>query len=777
MNELSRKNIDFDANWLFYKGNPSGAEEINYDDSTWRKLNVPHDWSIEGEFDENNESGKSGAFLSTGIGWYRKHFDLDELEENKQEYLYFDGVYHNSEVWCNGNYLGKHPYGFTGFYYDLTSYLNKDEKNIIAVKVDNSDQQNCRWYTGSGIYRHVEMIICDRVHVDHWGTYITTCLDSLEQATVTIQTTITNNHTVDKTISLKTSICDAKENEITTDEKIVRIEANKKLTISQKVVVQNPVLWSIDTPNLYSAKSEISKQGGIIDQYSTAFGIRNIEILNKDGIKINGKSIKLKGVNIHNDAGSLGTAVPDQILKSRLKTLKELGCNAIRCSHNPPAKELLDMCDEMGFLVIDEAFDKWWSGSYGEIFEAWWKKDLEMMLLRDRNHPSIFMWSVGNEVEDQGSTKTLDTLKLLVEHVHQFEPTRPVTCAIRPPGEVDGITNLNEKLDVIMSMANLTDVVSLNYQEQWYDDIKKRNPDIIITGSETYPFFRGTRDFFKGYEPVNPWFDVVANDHVIGQFIWAGIDYLGESMNWPSKGWAACLVDTTGKRKPLSYFQQSVWTEEPMVHIAVNADSITSPSTKMHWNAPKMASHWTFPDYENELIRIFTFTNCEKVELYINDELKGYKFLKDFPDKIMKWYLPYEAGEIKAVGYINDEKKCEHLLATSDSPYEIQLQADRNSIHADSKDVSAVEVVVVDEKGVVVPFAEHKISFDIDGEGEIIGVDNGNLDSSELYKAKERSAYHGRCRVFVQSKGNAGNILIRANAEGLKGAVAKILAI
>ncbi|UOQ83505.1 glycoside hydrolase family 2 TIM barrel-domain containing protein [Gracilibacillus salinarum] len=770
--DIVRNIMDFDKNWLFHKGDTADAYQVSYDDANWRRLNVPHDWSVEGDIARDNESGQSGGFVPTGIGWYRKYFQTTDV--NKKVYIYFDGVYQNSEVWCNGHYLAKHPYGFTPFYYDITPYVIDGQENVIAVRVDNSDQPNCRWYTGSGIYRHVTLMMCNLLHVDHCGTYVTTNITSAERADVNIETTVVNDHTSDQAFYLETVILDEHDRELVEDRQEVFLKEHAKSVIHQTLQVDDPQLWSPDSPKLYKAKSRIICEGQQVDEYDTTFGIREITLSNKNGMQVNGESIQLKGVNLHHDAGSVGAAVPDNLLRSRLETLKEVGCNAIRCSHNPPAIELLDMCDEMGFLVIDEVFDKWWSGSYGKIFENWWQKDLETMILRDRNHPSIFMWSVGNEVEDQGSKRTLETLEMLVEHTRELEPTRPITCAIRPPGEVDGITDLEEKLDVIISMVELMDVASLNYQEQWYEDIKNRKPDVIIIGSETYPFFRGDRDFFKGYKPINPWFDVEENDYVIGQFIWAGIDYLGESMRWPSKGWAACLIDTSGVRKPISYLQQSLWTNEPMVQIAVFDDAKREPSTKMHWNAPKMASHWTFPHYENELIRFVTFTNCEKVEIYMNDQLKGYHYLSEFPDKMMVWYMPYEAGKIKAVGYNHGTKVCEQELCTAGAPEKLELVPLRAEITADGKDISIVDVQITDENGVLVPNADRTISFEMEGQGSIIGVDNGDLDSPEPYKAKKRATFHGRCRVIVQSTEQEGTVLLTAKSQGLGKGIAEI---
>ncbi|WP_066195795.1 glycoside hydrolase family 2 TIM barrel-domain containing protein [Gracilibacillus timonensis] len=767
---MLRKELTMDFDWSFCKGDPQDAYKIEFDDSNWQTLNVPHDWSISGPFDELNPSGASGGFLPGGIGWYRKKFYLPEKAEDKKVFIHFDGVYHNSEVWCNGHYIDKRPYGFVGFCYDLTPYINVEKENVIAVRVNNSDQPNCRWYTGSGIYRHVWLTISDPLHIKTWGTAITTPVISEKKATVELETTVTNDYHSAKSFTLETHIYDKSYQLITSESKDVVLNSGETNTTKQSFVITNPRLWSPNSPSLYYAVSRLIVKESVVDEYITSFGIREVLFSSENGMTINGEKVKLKGINLHHDAGSVGVAVPERLLESRLQTLKEIGCNAIRCSHNPPTRELLDLCDQMGFFVIDEIFDKWWSRSYGKIFENWWKTDLDAMILRDRNHPSIIMWSVGNEVEDQGSQKTVDTLKMLVNYVHEKEPSRPVTCAIRPPGEVDDIKVFEEKIDVIMSMVEHMDIASLNYQEQWYAELKKRKPDIIILGSETYPFFRGNKHFYKAFEPINPWFDVAENDYVIGQFLWTGFDYVGEAVKWPNKGWAASIINTCGNRKPLSYFQQSVWREEPMVHIAAFDDSIKQPLEKLHWNAPKMASHWTFPHFTDQMIKIVTFTNCEKVELYLNNELLGDKYLNDFPDRMMTWYLPYKAGTIKAIGYVDNEKVSIHEMETSRTPKQIKLTPDRTTIVADARDVSLVEVSVTDEQGICYPYAEDDITFELKGEGKIIGLDNGNLDSNQSFKEKKRSAFNGKCLVIIQANHNEGVIELNASAQSLKNA-------
>lgn len=763
MTEKVRKNILFDQGWRFKKGDMENGYYIDFHDSNWEILNLPHDWSIEGPFNKNNPSGRSGAFLPRGIGWYRKHFNISEKYRDKIVTIEFDGVYMNSDVWINGVHLGNRPYGYVSFYYDLTPYL-KIGNNVIAVRVDNSEEPNSRWYPGSGIYRHTWIVITDKLHIDKYGIYITTPQVSFDLATVSVKTTIKNEYNRGKRCSLCTKIFDENGNKIKEKISSVFIQGNDIFEFSQEIKIESPRLWSPDTPTLYHLHSILIVDDKVIDSTVTPFGIREIKLDKDKGFMLNGKTVKMKGVNIHDDAGCVGVAVPERVLERRLEKLKSIGCNAIRTSHNPPASELLDMCDRMGFLVIDEAFDKWYSGYYGEVFDEWWERDIEAMLLRDRNHPSIVMWSVGNEIEDQGSERMIKTLKKLVNYVHTKEPTRPVTCALAP--ERDG--SVEDKVKIVTKMAKEMDVLSCNYHEPFYELYRRENPEIIILGSETFTFFRGTIYDIKAFDDKNPWFDVMEKNYVIGQFLWSGIDYLGEAEPWPSKGWSAGIIDTCGFLKPRAYFFKSVWSKSPMVHIAVFDDRMETNPEKLHWNWPKIVSHWTFPYFKNDIVRFITFTNCEEVELFVNGVSKGTKYLADFPDHMMIWYVPYEEGHVKAVGKLAGEKVCVHELHTAGEPARIELKPDTKEIMANGRDVVHIEVMVVDDRGVLVPYADNDITFHINGCGKIIGVDNGDLCSNELYKTNQRKAYKGRALVIIQSTTEEGQIEFTANSPDLE---------
>lgn len=749
----TRTVTDLDFGWKFHKGDAEDGQKPNYEDSSWQTVNVPHDWSIEGPLSEDNAGGKSGGYFPLGIGWYRRALKVPAQHKDKKVLIEFDGIYKDSEVWINGHSLGKRWYGYVGFQYDLTPHICWNEQNTIAVRVDNSSQ-TCRWYSGSGIYRHVRLIVTDNLHVGHWGAYITTPEISSEAATVEISTLVSNERETSANIRLKTTILDAAGKPVRSARSKHSIAGHASDKISQKVKVKAPALWSVETPTLYYARTEVICKGEVVDDVVTPFGIRRIRWDSDKGLFVNDKPVLLKGVCIHHDLGALGSAFHEAAMKRRLKALKSIGCNAIRTSHNPPAPQLLDLCDRMGFLVIDEAFDKWGGNNY-QTFEQDWRKDLRSMLERDRNHPSIILWSVGNEVRQQGKPEGVDIMKKLVDLVHLEEPTRPVTYGAFPrytPEFVSGV-----------------DVAGLNYQEQWFEKYRRENPRQLILSTESFPYYRGKDDTLKAFNPINPWLDVPKHDYVVGAFYWTGIDYLGEAVaGWPYHGWNCSFIDTCGFTRPVANLVRSFWSEEPMVHIAVMDESLDVPApTKDHWGWPKMASHWTLPQLEGKKVKVVTFTNCERVQLSINAQPHGVKRLSDFPDKMITWNIPYERGVIKAEGVNGDDIVCSHRLQDAGEPARIVLRPDQKKIKADSRDICHVEVSVTDEEGVLVPDADCQIEFDLKGPGRILAVDNGDLTSIEPYQSSRRKAFLGRCLVILQATANDGQIQLTASAAGL----------
>ncbi|MGG1878530.1 glycoside hydrolase family 2 TIM barrel-domain containing protein [Paenibacillus cisolokensis] len=770
--QCSRKVACFNTGWRFAEGNYAGAHRRDYHDQDWRRLDVPHDWSIEKPFDPEMPYGGSQAYLPRwSVGWYRKHVHIPASASGQRVSIRFDGIHNNSEVWINGHLAGTRPYGYVSVQYDLTPYIRWGEDNVIAVKVDNTVMPPDRWYSGSGIYRNVWLIMTGPLHVAAWGTYITTPEITDEAARVHIRIKLDNKAGDEAECLLVTELLDADGQRQAQVETTVSISARSTMEVEQEAIVRSPKLWSPDHPQLYEARTVILRNGQVIDDVTTSYGIREIRLDSQAGLLLNGQRLKLKGVCIHHDLGCLGAAYHDQAMERRLAVLKEMGCNAIRFAHNPMAPELLDLCDRMGFLVINEAFDKWKSLYYAAWFDEWWEQDLEAMLIRDRNHPCVLMWSLGNEVENQGQPAMLDMLRKLANYCREKDPTRPVTCALEPHNTPLSLRDgpIEAKVEHTKKLAECVDILGLNYQEQWYEHYREAMPDTLIVGTETFPYYRGHGNRVKGYWPVNPWFDVEKHDYVIGQFVWVGIDYLGEAA-YPSKGWSSGLIDTCGFRKPISYLQQSLWSDKPMVHMAVLDETLSqerSPQWTMHWKSPPMASHWTFPQHAGKMIRLVTFTNCDSVELFVNGESYGIRRLEDYPDRMIIWHLPYIPGTIRAIGRSKDRELCKHELTTAGKPHRLLLKPDLTVLTADGHSISHVEVQVVDEQGVVVPGHDANVRFDLAGEGVIAGVDNGDLTSDEPYKSNCRTTRNGKCLVIIRAKREAGSLLLTAYAEGL----------
>lgn len=759
---------DFCFDWKFFKGNIDNAYLMDADESSWVDVQLPHDWSIEGPVDKNNPGGEANGFFPGGIGWYRKHFRLLPEDKDKKIFINFGGIYHNSKIWINERSLPVRPYGYISFEHDLTPYVKFGEENVIAVRVSNTDQPNCRWYTGSGIYRPVRLIVTDKLHVKNWGTYVTTPKILPNEAIVRVRTEAINSYAGTKTCSLVTRILDP-EGKIVAE----RTAEHELLTKSdylfdQEINVPEPELWSIENPVMYKVQTVIRDETRICDEYETPFGIRYFKFDKDKGFLLNGKSVLMKGVCLHQDAGCLGAAVPPRAMERRLEVLKSIGCNAIRTSHNPPSNEFLDMCDEKGFVVIDEPFDKW-DGQHGKWFNKWWRVDLLDTLRRDRNHPSIVMWSMGNEVGGQGEPEFNKQLKAMVDLTHEFEPTRPVTYALRPPSD---LLSLEEKVKLVTTVSKIVDVACCNYQEQWFEDYRKENPDIVIIASESYPYYRGEGNSHKAFYPFNPWLDVEKHDYVAGTFYWTGIDYLGEAVaGWPYHGWNCSLIDTCGWVRPVGELVKSFWTDKPMVHIAVMDNSLDEPEpTKDHWGWPKMVSHWNLPQLKGKKVKVATFTNCPVVELLVNGKSMGTKKLSDFPDKMVVWEVSYAPGRIEARGIDKGKTAAVHKLQTAGKEKRIELVADRKVISADGIDLCNVEIKITDENGILVPSADHQLKFDVQGPGKIVGVDNGDVTSMESYKAETRKAFYGRALVVIQSAQKSGKLTLTVKAEGLEDA-------
>jgi len=632
---LSQRTRDsFDYGWKFLKGDVLGAQKPDFGDENWRDVDLPHDWSIEGSYGEKEPSSGPGGYLPTGVGWYRKRFHLPDTHRDKVILLEFDGVYQNSEVWINGKYLGLRPYGYIPFAYELTPHLNDKGENVVAVRVDNSLQTNCRWYSGSGIYRQTWLLSTSPVRVAHWGTYVTYPRISKESATIEVKTKVVNSLRNSAQCSLTTSIVDKDNNVVQAKETSQKVAANGEYEFVQQIVIDKPNLWSPANPSLYTVRSALHESGRIVDEYDTPAGIRDAVFDTDRGFLLNGEHLKLNGVCIHHEAGSVGAAVPERVWERRLEILREMGCNAIRTSHNPFAAEFMDLCDRMGFLVMAEAFDEWKipkgqiRNGYSLHFDEWYERDLKNFIHRDRNHPSIVLWSAGNEIGDQSDPNGAETLRKLLEVFHTEDLTRPVTAAC------DRIASDPPSNTARPEFLALLDIVGYNYVDRWRDRADKYYsidreafPRRRFIGTESSGMgsirgdYRGL--FANGAAPANRrrfmfegnldtnveelWKFVRTYDYVAGDFMWTGIDYLGESF-WPMKSSFSGVIDTCGFKKDGFYFYQSQWTKEPMLHL--------SP-------------HWNWKGKEGQVIPVTCYTNCDTVELFLNGKslgVKGYEF-------------------------------------------------------------------------------------------------------------------------------------------------------
>lgn len=788
----SRK-ASFDAGWKFILGDVPNAQVPVFDDKNWTALDLPHDWSIAGPFSRDAPSGSEGAYLPTGIGWYRKTFQIPGSDAGRRILLQFDGVYQCSDVWINGQHLGFRPYGFITFYYDLTPHLHfGNERNVVAVRVDNSHQPNVRWYSGSGIYRHTWLINTGPVYVEQWGTSVTTPDITPQNATVAVSTRVRNDLKQSAACTLTTTVVDRNGATVQSVETQANIAAGGDYVFDQRIAVPNPSLWSTTTPYLYTARQMLRSQDAEADALDIPFGIRSIVFDVDKGFLLNGEHVKLNGVCLHGDGGCVGTAVPARVWERRFALLKEMGCNAIRTSHNPHLPEFLDLCDTMGFLVMAEAFDEWREAKvqtplygYHRYFDEWAARDLTDMILRDRNHPSIILWSAGNEVPDQVVRRGPETLGELLSILHPMDPTRLVTVAC------DRIAA--EPQAALPEFLAMLDVVGYNYAGRWrnrrelYYSIDRYNfpqrrmigtengaMPAFYPGNDTAPFGAGFVSNFRiATEQLQRFTQV--HDYVTGDFMWTGIAYLGEA-RWPAKGSRCGVLDTCGFTHDGYYFYKSVWTKTPVLHL--------SP-------------HWNWAGKEGEIIPVICFTNCDTVELFLNGKslgVQGYMFpetgmegryghmpprdrvLQTTGDLHLAWYVPYQAGTLKAVGTKDGQVVLTVEQSTTGNPAAIRLTADRTSIATRWDDVSHVTVEIVDQQGRVVPTADNEVVFALSGPGRILGLDNGDPESHESYQGDRRATYTGRALALVQSDGRPGTLRLSASSSSLKGAEVMITA-
>lgn len=766
----ARRVSRFDDGWRFLQDEAPGAEHPGFDDASWDTVRLPHDWSIHGPWDENHPGGASFAFLPAGIGWYRKTFDHPAPDSDRRIVLRFDGIYENATVWINGVQVAEQGYGYTSFHVDLTPHLRGDAPNVLAVRVDNSHQPNSRWYTGSGICRHTWLTVTDPLHIAPWGVYVTTPEITDASATVRVQTTLRNDGDAARDFTLTTRIQDA-DGDTAHTAGTHRLGPGETVELTHDLTLPSPRRWSPDTPHLYTVRSEVRENDRGVDSVRTTFGVRTLAFDSEKGFLLNGRSVNLKGVNLHMDGGAVGTAVPVGVWERRLRTLKEMGANAIRIGHHPPAPEFLELCDRMGFLVINEAFDKWDVARYwrdvNRHFADHWEHDLVSMLRRDRNHPSIVLWSVGNENGLVWTEEFFERHQSLVEVVRREDPTRPVTAALRPIYPPEDNRTVEGMVEALAPMIEVLDVALLNYQEHLYEAIRARLPEVVILGGESYGYFRGRGMNHKSDDEYNPWFEVEKHGWVAGQFLWPGIDYLGESTGWPAKARGDSPIETTGFRKPRSYWHQSVWSGEPVIHIAVRDDSMEDYPQKHTWHWPAVRSDWTLGETaKGKIHEVHVYSNCDRVELYLNGVPLGRQRPAEHLNRTTVWQVPFEPGLLRAVGFRDGRVVAEHTLRTAGPPAALRLIPDKTTLERDGLDVVHVEVRVEDADGIPVPDAAVPLTFSVTGPAELIGLDNGDLRSEESYKGTTRRTWRGRCLAILQGIPGEGDVQLTVTAEG-----------
>ncbi len=746
--------MSFDRDWRFFKGDAAGAESPAFADAAWRKLDVPHDWSIEGPFDEKNPTRGAGGFLPAGVGWYRKSFTVPPGYAKRRVFIDFDGVMANSDVWINGFHLGKRPYGYVSFRYELTGRLNFGKLNVLAVRADNAGQPASRWYTGAGIYRHVKLVATDPVHFEHWGTAVTTPQVASERSLVQVSSEVVNQGDTAKIVTVDWTIL-AVDGRRAGDTRSApqSVEPGKAAVFKGTIVVDMPDIWTLEHPVISRAVMRIRAGNDIVDEETVPFGIREFHFDPDTGFWLNGRSFKIKGVCLHHDAGGLGAAVPLRAWERRLETLKQAGVNAIRTAHNPAAPEFLDLCDRMGFLVMDEMFDAWTVAKnpydYHLYFREWSHIDTRDTVRRDRNHPSIILYSAGNEIHDTPKPDLAKKiLKGLVEVFHANDPSRPVTQALFRP---------NVSHDYDNGLADMLDVIGQNYRENEILAAHQAKATRKIVGTENQ-HGRGV------------WLALRDNPPYAGQFLWAGIDYLGESRAWPAVGASSGLLDHTGAMKPLAYERQSWWSEQPMVYIArrvaprqaAPADPGYEPGVPRQIQT--LFSDWTPANPGAQNVEVYS--NCEEVELLLNGKSLGSK-PRPADDSARTWPASFEPGTIQAIGRSKGQAVAKHELRTAGKAVNILLKADRSKLAADWDDVSYVTATVVDANGVPVPGADHLIGFKIVGPGAIAAVDSADNASHQPFQASERRAFQGWCVAVLKASAPAGRIVVTASAPGL----------
>ncbi|MGJ7032258.1 glycoside hydrolase family 2 TIM barrel-domain containing protein [Niabella hirudinis] len=789
--EGPRRVIDFNKGWRFRLGDAASWKDKTFDDkawrlpafndATWRLLDLPHDWSIEGRFDPAHPAGNAGGALPGGTGWYRKTFTLENITAENRVRIEFDGIYRNAEVWINGHYLGKWPYGYTSFAYELTPYLKAaKQKNVIAVKVDNSRQPNSRWYTGSGIYRNTRLVITQEIAFENWGNFVYTTRDNNGQTWFHATSNVLNTTAARFGLSVSCTLFDP------AGTPVAEVSGKPEATAGAfrfKAVLKNPALWSVTTPQLYRAVFKIFDGARQTDQWATSFGVRYFSFDAEKGFSLNGFPLKIKGVCMHHDLGALGAAFNRSAAKRQLRIMQEMGVNAIRTAHNPPDPQLLDLCDEMGFLVMDESFDMWAKKKnkydYYSDFPEWHRRDLESMVKRDRNHPSVFMWSIGNEIREQFDSTGITLAKELVDIVKALDTTRPVTCALSE--------NRPDKNFIYQSKA--LDVVGLNYHIEAYEDFPKNYPGEKfiatenVSGLATRGHYDGPADSlrlwpsgskFKFVENGNPdytvsaydnvaaywgstheqtWRIIKKHDYLSGLFVWSGFDFLGEPVPYPYPARSSYygIVDLAGFPKDVYYMYQSEWTSKPVLHIA---------------------PHWNWKRGQQVDVKVY-YSQADEVELFLNGRSLGRRQKKDTAFHVL-WRVSFEPGTLKAVSRKDGKTVLERTVRTAGAPAQIALTIENPVLRQDKDDRAFVTIRILDREGNLVPDARHRVRVTSSPAALVVAMDNGYQADLEPFQTSRRSVYNGMGLAIIKGV-KKGGAIVTVTSPGLKPASVSIL--
>jgi beta-galactosidase len=779
---LTEREVRFNNDWKFFRDDVPGAEKVDFDDSAWRIVDLPHDYSIEdlpekegvkqiGPFSEESAGGISTGHVVGGTAWYRKHFTLVKADERKLFRILFDGVYMDSDVWLNGHHLGNHPYGYTAFSYDLTRHLRPaGEKNVIAVRVKN-EGENSRWYSGSGIYRNVTLISTNPVHIGLWGNYITTPQVSSEKAIVDIETQIVNSTTVFKEIIAKIDILNKNDSIVSTSERTIRTVPGESVISRQTLEIMIPELWSTETPYLYTAVVQLQSGREVIDRVEENFGVRSVEFSPEKGLLLNGKSILLKGGCLHHDNGILGAAAFDRTEFRKVEIMKSNGFNALRTAHNPMSAVFLDACDQLGMLVINEAFDHWQEPKkemdYHRFFDEWWEKDLTSMVLRDRNHPSVIIWSIGNEIRERADPSGLATAMMLKNKLLQLDNTRPVTQGVSDFWETPG-----RPWEDSAPVFALLDVHGYNYMWEKYESDHEEYPERIIIGTETFPM-----------EALENWQMAEKHPYVLGDFVWTGMDYFGESgigsskldnddisflPPWPWFNAHCGDISVLGYKKPQMFFRDVVWRNSPLEMLVHNPIPEGRSEIISKWGWPNEMKSWNWEGHEGTSLQVSVYSRNQQVRLELNGELIGIKDVSEETGLTAHFNVPFYPGELVATGLDNGIEVSRQLLKTSGKPFEIRILAERDTIGANKSDLAYFNIEVTDENGLTVPDAEIHVDFTIEGPWQLQAAGNDNPVDMNSFQQPATRTYRGRCQVIIRASEQPGEIVLKATSDGLK---------